>query len=126
MTNSKLTLKKDERIKKKRESDLLFKEGKSTFSYPLKAKYLLIDRNIPQYSAKIMVSVPKKKVKRAYKRNLIRRRVKEAYRINKVQLNKAIPHDKTLLIALIYINNEAEKFETIEKGVLKLFSKIEL
>lgn len=74
------TLKKRERLSSKGAVDALLKSGKYGVSGVLKYVYRR-DNGLP--FSRIMVSVPKKLFRRAVKRNLLKRRIREAYRLNK-------------------------------------------
>ncbi|MGM9741243.1 MAG: ribonuclease P protein component [Candidatus Cryptobacteroides sp.] len=74
------TLKKRERLSSKGAVEALLKSGRYGVSGVLKFVYRR-DNGLP-YS-RMMVSVPKKLFRRAVKRNLLKRRIREAYRLNK-------------------------------------------
>jgi ribonuclease P protein component len=59
-------------------SELIYSQGESLFSYPFK----VIFRETVKGDERLIISVPKKNFKRAVKRNLIRRRIREAFRLN--------------------------------------------
>ena len=74
-------------------------------------------------SVELLVSVPKKFHKRANRRNRLRRRTKEAYRLNKERLadcGKSAAVD----LALIYSSREILPYKTIEHAVRKILSQI--
>ena len=67
-----------------------------------------------------MASVPKKKLKRAVKRNRIKRLIREAYRINKpIYTELCQRHNIGLDIVFIYLKDELCNFGEIEKAILK-------
>lgn len=74
------TLKKRERLSSKGAVEALLKSGRYGVSGVLRFVYRR-DNGLP-YS-RMMVSVPKKLFRRAVKRNLLKRRIREAYRLNK-------------------------------------------
>ncbi|MCF8357336.1 MAG: ribonuclease P protein component [Prolixibacteraceae bacterium] len=113
------TLKKKERLCSKILLDDLFKNGKSFFTYPMKFVYLESENPL-EYPAKVAFSVPKKRFKKAVDRNLLRRRMKEAYRLNKYVLyHKAEVAGKYIVMLIIYSDNKALTFQQIEKGMVK-------
>lgn len=85
----------------------------------------------PPVTAKVMVGfiIAKKKIKKAYQRNRIRRLIKESYRLNKNQFQNL-----TLKINVIFslnekgyehfIKNPKEKLEFVNKDMIKLQKKI--
>lgn len=119
MTERKFTLSKEERISWKRHIDLLFAKGQSFIAFPFRVIYLSSEEEMPA-PVSIMVSVPKKKFKRAVKRNLIKRQAKEAYRLQKYDLLDPLAgKNKSLLIAFLYVDKEVNPKEIIEKGMRK-------
>ena len=68
--------------------------------------------------SRIMVSVPKKQFKRAVKRNLLKRRMREAYRLRKSMLQ--FPVD----ILFVYIGREVLPYETIYNDMSEALERI--
>ncbi len=76
-------------------------------------------------SAEVLFSVPKKFHKRANKRNTLRRRVKEAYRVQKSIILACEPNTtRSIDIALIYSTRESHSYKTIENAVRKILEQI--
>ena len=74
-------------------------------------------------SAEVLFSTPKKFLKRANKRNVVRRRMREAYRLNKEILldsGKVFEAD----IALIYSSKEVLDYQIIENAIKKILRNI--
>lgn len=118
MVNRRYTLSKEERLSWKRYIDLLFAKGQSFVAFPLRVVYLLVEESVAPVS--ILVSVPKKKFKRAVKRNLIKRQVREAYRIHKYTLVDPLTiQSKHMLVAFLYLDKEIHPFSMIEKAMVK-------
>ncbi len=70
--------------------------------------------------SRILVSVPKRHFKRAVKRNLLKRRIREAYRLNKDILSSA-----SVDMMLVYTSSQVMTFQQIEADVKALLKKLE-
>ncbi|MGL4293023.1 MAG: ribonuclease P protein component [Bacteroidales bacterium] len=117
------TLPKSERLSSKNSIDLLFAQGESFVVYPFRLVYTELTAEQQSAQAAMFVSVPKKRFKRAVKRNLIRRRTKEAYRLNKQLLHTVLENqNKHLAIAFIYLDKEIRLFDNIETKMKEALS----
>lgn len=120
MVNRKFTFPKQERLSWKRHIDLLFANGRSFVAFPLRVIYLPVEEDALSARASVLISVPKKKFKRAVKRNLIKRRMREAYRIHKQELFDALANNQQrMLVAFLYLDKEILPFSEIEKVMQK-------
>ena len=120
MVNRKFTFPKQERLSWKRHIDLLFANGRSFVAFPLRVIYLPVEEDALSARASVLISVPKKKFKRAVKRNLIKRRMREAYRIHKHDLFDALANNRQrMLVAFLYLDKEILPFSDIEKAMQK-------
>lgn len=87
----------------------------------IKAIYLIDNNYINNIYNKIAVFVPKKYIKKSVKRNLIKRLIKESFRLHKNILNKKIYN-----IIFIYKYYKIKKYIIINnyiKNILYLISK---
>ena len=98
----------------------LFAEGRGGFVYPL--RYVVYAENADETSAEILFSTQKKFLKRANKRNKIRRRMREAYRLNKQILASGEP--RLLQVALIYSSKEMLNYKTIENATKRILENL--
>jgi ribonuclease P protein component len=124
----KQTFKKSERLCSKKTIERLFQKGstetKSCYLFPFKVFYLqesIIDT--PTFP-EVLFSVSKRSFKRAVDRNLIRRRCREAYRLNKSVLIDNITNNQPTAMAFVYIGKEIAEYKVIEKGMKKLLDQL--
>lgn len=121
--SSSLTFTSGERLKSKKVIDNLFNEGSAihTEGITLVYFYTPLDTVFP---AQVGCSVPKKTIKRAVDRNLIKRRIREAYRLNKSYIYKIL-QDKNVQLALffIYKGKGILEYNEIEARVKTLINK---
>jgi ribonuclease P protein component len=93
----------------------LFTQGDAFIAYPLRVVYLISTKSdVEVVSA--MVSVPKKRFKRAVKRNLLKRRMREAYRLNKQELTALLTENELQIhVAFNYVSDDIMEFAQLEK-----------
>ena len=113
---------KTERISFQKEIDLLFNQGKAFTSFPLRIVYLE-QKPFSGTTVSVLISVPKKRVRRAVKRNRIKRLIREAYRLNKTSLIKNYGEKESgLLIAFLFIGNELCGWKEVETAMQEALS----
>lgn len=100
----------------------LFKSGKVVKQFPFKLVYSYSPYDLSP--VKIAISVPKKIYKRAVKRNFIRRRIREAYRLNKHVIHKVVEQKITLNIIVIYVSPNIASYAKIEKKLIEILSTL--
>ena len=115
------TLTKPERLHSYGAIRRLFKEGQSGFVYPF--RYMFYIEDAAQTEAAILFSTPKKFHKRANKRNTIRRRMREAYRLNKEILTSRLGN-RRIELALIYSSKTLHDYKFIENALKKSLEQI--
>ena len=118
------TFKKEERLCSKKSLDLLFKNGSSFLVYPFRITYLLVDEP-HRYPAQVVINVAKKRYKRAVDRNLIKRRTREAYRLQKeALLYSHLQNQNLLLLSLQFIGKEKYEYDFFEKKLALALKKL--
>jgi len=122
-----LEFKREERLKSKKVLGALFKGGNSYVAYPLRVVWAPIDlQEIPSatQSAQVAISVPKRFFKSAVERNLLKRRIREAYRLNKPTFYQKLEvQHQPIALMLMYIAKEPLSYAEIEAGMLKMIRK---
>jgi len=125
MQSIKHTFKKEERLKSKKIISQLFENGKIVHAHPFKVLYKCTDSNNSTFPVRFAVSVSKKNFKKAVERNRLKRKIREAYRLNKRVLYKSlIENNQNLNLFVIYTAVEDLDYRLIEKGVLNIIHKI--
>ena len=112
----------------------LFGEGQSGFVYPFRYNFLIhTDASSASEESmihsseyvKVMFSVPKRFHKRANKRNLLKRRSREAYRLNREpMINHLSSRGLSVDLALVYSAKECHSYKTIEYAVQRILEQI--
>ena len=108
----------------------LFSQGDAFMAYPLRVVFLIEPKTDDEF-ASVLVSVPKKRFKRAVKRNRLKRLMREAYRLNKQLLvEKLKEKDSQIHVAFNYVSDDVLEFAAIDKkmkqALNKLIEKIDL
>jgi ribonuclease P protein component len=119
------TFTKEERLCNKKLIEQLYHNGSSFLCYPFKASWLPVGGPM-QFPAQVLFSVAKKRYKRAVDRNLLKRRMREAYRLNKQThlydlLNST---NKQIVLSIAFIGKEIAEYDFIEKKMLKLLAQL--
>lgn len=133
-----MRFRKPERLRYKSLVEPLFEDGKSMFEYPLRMVYRPVSDSqlkeafriaVPDDIAplQVLVSVPKKKRRHAVDRVLMRRRIREAWRLQRHLLRDAVkanPHLSTLSVAIVYAADVNIEYPRIHAKVGKLIGKL--
>jgi ribonuclease P protein component len=122
------TLNKSERLKGHTDIRALFDKGEKIKVFPLTVFYLLEIRKDSVNTTsplKMGVAVGTRNFKRAVDRNLLKRRVREAYRLQNEELKQrllASPFDLNLFF--VYGDNQINEYATISSAVKKMLDKL--
>jgi ribonuclease P protein component len=115
------TYPKSERLCSKILIEKIFETGYKQYNSLFKVLWLPInfENHVPVQS---LISISKRRFKRANKRNLLKRRIKEAFRKNKNILYTAVNQAGIQLgIVIIYNSNNLSNYQSLEAELLNIF-----
>ena len=97
---------KFEKLKSRKQIELLFAKGKSISAFPVKVFYLPVE-NTPVHPVQVGVGVSARNFKKAVDRNTIKRRMREAYRLHKLPLHEhLVAQQKTVAVFILWIDKQ--------------------
>lgn len=118
------TFKKSERLCSKKTFDELFEKGNSFFCHPFQVIWIFVSPGLKS-PAQVAISVSKRSFRKAVSRNLIKRRIREAYRREKhllyEYLNKA---GIKIAFIIIYKGDRIPDFNEIRPAVSQMIRKL--
>ena len=112
------TFPKHQKLKSRKDIKALFEEGKTVTKYPVKLLWLPLG----QQETKAGFAVAKRNFKSAVTRNKIKRLMREAYRLQKQEIQEQ--DKKTFTLLFLYIGKDVASFKTIDKAVLGALKKL--
>ncbi len=115
---------KSEKLCSRKILEELVRSSNIIYSSPLKVYWKIT--NLPEkVAAQSAVSVSKKKFKLAVLRNLLKRRIREAFRINKFKLyEKLKAENKQMALLIVYKKTDVFKFKEIEKAMIYVLKSL--
>ena len=133
-----LTFHKSERLRHHSLVDSLYRNGKTIYEFPFRLTWKSLNQEsleamfrnkVPDGIGRLqmMVTVPKKKRRHAVDRVQMRRRIREAYRLNRVSFRKKLeeePDIRTLSLSLVYIHDKNLPYKNIEEKIRIVLDKL--
>ncbi|CAN5674863.1 ribonuclease P protein component [soil metagenome] len=126
--NERYTLGKNERLKSRKAIDQLFKEGKSLSLFPLRIIYqkMIQPQHTTVFNLQAGFTVSTKHFKKAADRNRIRRLIREAYRLQKNELQQTLSKGEIKLdIFFIYTGKEVPDYAIIFEKIKIAIDKLQ-
>ena len=112
-------------MKSKSAIEQVYADGASVTSFPLRAIFVEQPQEVQDPTAAILINVSKKRFRHAVDRNLVKRRIREAYRTSKHHFIEALENKgKKMAVAIIYIDNRHNSTAFIRKKMGKLLESI--
>ena len=97
---------KFEKLKSRKQIELLFAKGKSISAFPVKVFYLPVEHT-PVHPVQVGVGVSARNFKKAVDRNTIKRRMREAYRLHKLPLHEhLVAAEKSVAVFILWIDKQ--------------------
>ncbi|HLN72567.1 MAG: ribonuclease P protein component [Methylococcaceae bacterium] len=117
-------LHKEERLCSQKTIEDLFSSGESFLSYPLKVVFLKT-HFLPSVPAQAAFTVSKRNFKRAVKRNILKRRMREAYRLNKASFYAELgAKECNIALMFVFIGKDIAEYAAIEKAMISALKKL--
>lgn len=114
------TFRREERLKSRKIIGHLFTEGQSFTSFPIRFVWVKMEKPLSDFPLQMALTVPKRAFSKAVDRNRLRRKIREAYRLNKHFIYQDLEnHEHQYGLMLIYISKDSLDFHTIEAAVQK-------
>jgi ribonuclease P protein component len=115
------TFTKDERLSKEKTIKELFEKGSSFYLYPFKVIHIPNPDKGANAINQVLISVSSRQFKRAVDRNKIKRRIREAYRLQKEVLNTK---SEKAIFTFIYTAKEILPYAELKEKVLMAMTKL--
>lgn len=114
-----------EHLKSKKVIEQVYANGTSVTSFPLRAVFIEQPQEGEEPTAAILINVAKKRFRHAVDRNLVKRRIREAYRTSKHPFIESLQNKgKKMAVAIIYIDNKHNSTAFIRKKMARLLEGI--
>ena len=120
----KQTFSKEERLCSHRLISALFSKGMKFYLNPFRVNWMQQQLSSPS-PVQVMMSVPKYNFSRAVHRNLIRRRMKEAFRLNRHALCTSLSASgHQIVVCITYTSKEIVTFDLIQAKIILLLQRL--
>lgn len=119
----------EERMKLRKNIETLFQSGEAFLIFPLRMIHLKVNlssQDAAKAPIQLGISVPKKRIRKAVQRNLVKRRIREAWRLQKGKYfpNRRPPNFQ-IQVFVIYLSDKVLSFSVIEEAVGKCLQRLQ-
>jgi ribonuclease P protein component len=122
-TKQRYTFKKGEKLKSRKTIEGLFKDGKSFSNFPFRVLWKFIDNSAAPLQTGFAVS--SKHFKKAVDRNRIKRLMREAYRLQKNDLQSLLTQQqRQLAVFIIYVGNDLPEYDLIFEKTTHVLNRL--
>lgn len=119
------TFAKKERVSGKTRIEKIFTSGNAFLVYPFRVVYYVYESGHSVNMPALLISIPKKRLKRAVQRNRMKRLTKEVYRLNKSALDTSkLSEGYSVDIAVIYVADKLLAHSVIEKSLVRAIKDV--
>ena len=122
-TKQRYTFKKEEKLKSRKTIEQLFRDGRSFSVFPFRVLWKFTGTSVAPVQTGFAVS--SKHFKKAVDRNRIKRLMREAYRLQKNDLQNLLKQQqKQLAVFIIYVGNELPEYDLIFNKTTNVFTRL--
>ncbi len=115
---------KFEKLKSRKQIELLFAKGKSISAFPVKVFYLPVEHT-PKHPVQVGVGVSARNFKKAVDRNTIKRRMREAYRLHKLSLHEQlVAQQKSVAVFILWIDKQMPTTAALQELMPTVIEKL--
>ncbi|MBI4645572.1 MAG: ribonuclease P protein component [Bacteroidia bacterium] len=117
-SSERYTFGKHERLSGRTLIDSLFEHGRTIVHFPLKVVWKQAEFK-SGFPAKAGIGIPKKNIRKAVDRNLLKRRIREAYRCHKYILYEGLNRNGIqIVLMIVYMDKTITDFRDLEKKII--------
>lgn len=114
---------KEERLCNKRLINVLYESGSSFILYPYRIVFHpCSELDVP---VQVLISAPKRRFKKAVDRNLLKRRMREAYRLQKAEYLYPFFKEQPILLSIQYIGKKIDNYTHIADKMKAVLLKLQ-
>jgi ribonuclease P protein component len=118
------SFRKNEILRSRKRSASLFKDGSSFYIFPYRIFWMLttLDEETP---AQVMFSVGKRSFRKAVDRNLVRRRTRESYRLQKHDFYRFLEDNgQQCILAFVYTARVPLSLADTQRKIFAIFTRL--